>query len=407
MTLSANTIPQRFYSLDTARGLCSLSVVFWHWKNLFFNGVSPGAIERSAQPLYSAFFPFYEKGYLAVDLFFCLSGFLFFWLYSDRIIRLEMQAKEFFWLRFSRLYPLHLCMLLAVLLGQQLMLSQTGSFFVYPGNDAYHFALNVFLATDWGMQRELSYNVPVWSVSIEILLYSLFFIICRKNLLPWCWLAAGVLIVLSLTGNNSDLGRGLFSFFAGGLVYHLYARIAAAGQCRRWALPLLAATAAGVAVVLADMKLDLLGPALTAAGETLAGLSGSAYDPALAERCKWLLTTGLLFPTIVLALVVVETAGGVFGKRLAYLGDLSYSIYLVHFPLQIFYVYGVISLGLDKSFFYTVPALMLFMALLLGSSICTYQFVECPARRFLRGVSLAFPFLGKSPQYQVQRAQAG
>lgn len=408
MANSANTIPQRFYALDTARGLCSLSVVFWHWKYMFFNGTTPGTITPGSQPLYPLFFAFYEKGYLAVDFFFCLSGFLFFWLYSARIICLEMEAREFFWLRFSRLYPLHICMLLVMLLGQQFMLNKTGSFFVYPSNDAYHFVLNVFLVMDWGIKPALSFNAPVWSVSIEILLYSLFFIICRKNVFRWCWIVAGLLVALDMMGNSSDIGRGAFSFLAGGLVYYLYARIAAAGRCENWAMILITATLTGFGLALLGLylKLDVVGPTLADSFECVTALTGSNYTSVIGERIKWLLTTGLLFPLMLLTLVVVETARGALVRRWAYLGDLSYSIYLIHFPLQLFYAYAATSVGLDKSFFYTTQSLLLFLVLLMGLSVVSFHCLEYPARRFLRDIWPIFSSFGKS-RYQVQREQAG
>ncbi|BBL70200.1 acyltransferase family protein [Methylogaea oryzae] len=384
MTLSANSVPQRFYSLDATRGFCSLAVVMWHWKNLFYNGTTPGVFDAKAQPFYAVLFPFYEKGYLAVDFFFCLSGFLFFWLYGTRISRLEISMKEFFWLRFTKLYPVHLCMLIAVLLGQQLMLSKTGDFFVNPGNDAYHFALNVFLATGWGLQRAASYNLPVWSISVEVLLYSLFFLICRKNVFHWCWAAIGVLTLMVLSGRNSDLGRGLFSFFAGGFVYYLYAKMAAQGLCQRWKTPLSAATIAGFAVAVLDIKLGFVTPAINQLMEAVLAPAGYGYDTAMGGRIAWLLVTGWLFPVALLTLVTNETARGAMGKTLSPLGDLSYSLYLTHFPLQLFFAYGVAAMGWDKSFYYTDLALLCFMGLLLALSFASHHYVECPIRRYLR-----------------------
>lgn len=395
MTLSANPVPQRFYSLDATRGLCSLAVVMWHWKNLFYNGTTPGTFNAAAQPFYSALFPFYEKGYLAVDFFFCLSGFLFFWLYGARISRLEMGVKEFFWLRFTKLYPVHICMLIAVLLGQQLMLSKTGDFFVYPGNDSYHFTLNLFLATGWGLQKAASYNLPVWSISVEVALYSLFFLICRKNVFHWCWAAIGILVFLVINGRNSDLGRGLFSFFAGGFVYYLYAKITAQGLCERWKTPLIAATILGFVLAILDLKLNFVTPAINQLVASALAPAGYGYDTAMGGRIAWLLVAGGLFPVALLTLVSIETARGALGKRLSPLGDLSYSMYLAHFPLQLFFAYGVAAMGWDKSFFYTDFALVGFVALLLALSFASHRYVECPIRRYLRNGLPAWHFIVK------------
>ena len=77
--------------------------------------------------------------------------------------------------------------------------------------------------------RDLSGNSigdgPIWSVSVEVFLYGLFFAACR--LLP---VRAGVLAGLAA------LGRGMLSFFAGGCVYFLYRACVRSPQGRRHAL---------------------------------------------------------------------------------------------------------------------------------------------------------------------------
>src|SRR5204863_1842819 len=94
---SMKSAPERFHSLDVLRGLAALSVVFWHWQH-FFQGGRSVPLER--MPLLDGFFPLYAKGWLAVELFFSLSGFVFFWLYSRPIAERAVSGTEFFILRF-------------------------------------------------------------------------------------------------------------------------------------------------------------------------------------------------------------------------------------------------------------------------------------------------------------------
>ncbi|WP_054773120.1 acyltransferase family protein [Methylogaea oryzae] len=187
-----------------------------------------------------------------------------------------------------------------------------------------------------------------------------------------------------LSGRNSDLGRGLFSFFAGGFVYYLYAKMAAQGLCQRWKTPLSAATIAGFAVAVLDIKLGFVTPAINQLMEAVLAPAGYGYDTAMGGRIAWLLVTGWLFPVALLTLVTNETARGAMGKTLSPLGDLSYSLYLTHFPLQLFFAYGVAAMGWDKSFYYTDLALLCFMGLLLALSFASHHYVECPIRRYLR-----------------------
>ena len=141
---------ERFYSLDALRGIAALSVVFWHWPH-FFIGTNHGTYDPTRLPLHEWTSLLYTKGYLAVDLFFSLSGFIFYWLYSRRVAEREISAGKFGLLRFSRLYPLHFATLLFVAIGQALLMQARGNYFVYPGNDIYHFVLNLFLASSWAL----------------------------------------------------------------------------------------------------------------------------------------------------------------------------------------------------------------------------------------------------------------
>ena len=186
--------PSRFYSLDALRGAAALSVVFWHWQHFFYRDGIILPLDRKTQPLYRVFFVLYESGWLAVDLFFTLSGFIFFWLYASAVRSRRVGPWEFFVLRFSRLYPLHLVTLLLVTAGLAAFHSVGIAAFTYPANDIYHFILQLFLASNWGFERGMSFNAPIWSVSIEVLLYAVFFVFCRY----WRRPLPGVVVLIAL-----------------------------------------------------------------------------------------------------------------------------------------------------------------------------------------------------------------
>jgi len=171
----------RLYTLDALRGVAALAVVVYHWPHFFVIRYALNETFQRAQPLYSVFSVVYEHGALAVDLFFSLSGFIFFWLYARTIGEQRISARDFFVLRFSRLYPLHLCALLLVLLGQCAYATAHQYFFVYRYNDFWHFILNLFFISSIGWERGHSFNGPVWSVSVEVFLYVVFFALCRAT----------------------------------------------------------------------------------------------------------------------------------------------------------------------------------------------------------------------------------
>ena len=155
---------ERFESLDALRGLAALAVVLWHWQHFFYQGTRPHMPDIQRLPLSPLLSLFYTQGWLGVDLFFALSGFILYWLYSERVAERRISAPTFWLLRFSRLYPLHFATLIAVAIGQWLYMRETGDFFVYQFNDTRHFVLQLFLASEWGLQRGYSFSGPVWSV---------------------------------------------------------------------------------------------------------------------------------------------------------------------------------------------------------------------------------------------------
>jgi len=371
--LSQQQPPARFHSLDALRGIAALSVVFWHWQHFFYSGIDPGDFELARLPLSRLLHLLYTQGWQAVDLFFSLSGFIFYWLYSRRVAERRISPGQFALLRFSRLYPLHLATLLLVALGQYWMLRDRGSYFVYSVNDARSFVLNLLFASSWGIERDFSFNGPAWSVSVEVLLYALFFSYCR--LLP---IRISILALSSLFGffviENFlfEVGRGICSFFAGGCAFLAYQAIIASrrgGAITKW----IAGAAVGAWAVTFIVR-------------HFAGLvlhfNAGARGIMLGAMAMW--PVMVLFPLTILALALAETRRGTLGKRISFLGDISYSSYLLHFPLQFLFFTVVTSLTTDRSIFYTPWFMLLFFAVLLSISFCSFHYFELPAQTLLR-----------------------
>ena len=374
----------RFYSLDALRGVAALCVVFWHWQHFFYAGTKPGHVDLARLPFERWFHLAYVRGELAVDLFFCLSGFIFYWLYADRVSRRTITGGHFAWLRFSRLYPLHLATLALVAVGQRWMMKTQGCYFVYDQNDKLHFAYNLFLVSGWGVERGFSFNGPIWSVSVEVFLYGLFFAACR--LLP---VRAGVLAGLAALGLvlqhacGLALGRGMLSFFTGGCVYFLYRACVRSPQGRR--LALLAGVFAAGAWVATFAAVSMAGT-----GDHSGGVWTAGFGPAGAlvgwavRKIGWAWPNLVLFPATILALALAETRRGTVGRRLAFLGDVSYSSYLLHFPLQLAVVIALARSGGDAAVYYSPGFMAAFFAVLLVLALGSYHFFEMPAQRFLR-----------------------
>jgi peptidoglycan/LPS O-acetylase OafA/YrhL len=115
-----------------------------------------------------------HKGYLAVDFFFILSGFILTHVYRGGILDKKISYRDFMVRRFARIYPLHLLTLLAMA-GIALTPLHFGLIVPWPG----HFPLEsffsqIFLLHAWGFERALSFNGPSWSISAEWFAYLIF-----------------------------------------------------------------------------------------------------------------------------------------------------------------------------------------------------------------------------------------
>jgi peptidoglycan/LPS O-acetylase OafA/YrhL len=369
------TYSRHFYSLDVLRGLAALMVVVFHWRHFFYYDAKP-LVDADRLPLYPWLKLFYTSGWQAVDLFFCLSGFVFFWLYSQKIATRKTSLKEFFVLRFSRLYPLHFLTLLLVAGGQLFALREFGSYFVYSHNSLYHFVLQLFFASNWGLQRGSSFNGPTWSVSIEILLYALFFIVCFFRFNRW-WHALLIIFLspLLLKFDQGDVSRGIISFYSGALAYLIFDYLWQRGLTVRHVAGLIALTAllwlAIPWVIAQDFQLP-------------ASLPHQALLSHLLDLLKNDLLVTLLFPLTLLTLAVCEAYRGTLGKRVSFLGNISYSVYLIHFPLQLAAILAAQAFSIPNTIFSSPWTMLGFFCILIPLSLCSYEFFERPLQRTLR-----------------------
>src|SRR5690606_24787195 len=87
--------------------------------------------------------------------------------------------------------------------------------------DAYHFWLQTAFVSHWGFEQGESFNAPIWSVSIEVGLYALFFAFATVPLPRLLKLTAalGGALALCHLGIGGRWGPGILAFFMGGLTY--------------------------------------------------------------------------------------------------------------------------------------------------------------------------------------------
>lgn len=212
---------QHFEILDGLRGIAAIAIVVFHFMEMVY---PPGE-------------NFIAHGFLAVDFFFCLSGFVIAYAYDDRLQK--MGIKEFFKSRLIRLHPL---VLIGSVLGLLAFLYDPfgGSSELYStGKIALIFLCSILLIP-FPVITERSFNLfglnaPAWSLFWEYVANILYaFVLSRLNkryLLVLAFISVFVLCYASHRAGGSLLGgwagenfwdggaRIAYSFLAGMVIF--------------------------------------------------------------------------------------------------------------------------------------------------------------------------------------------
>jgi peptidoglycan/LPS O-acetylase OafA/YrhL len=211
------------------------------------------------------------KGYLWVEFFFALSGFILIHVYVSRAgdVWRWRGYLQFLQARLTRLYPLHLFMML-VILAQLIVfrsLAEAGGY-VSIFDQPYHpiltwqtFVANLFLVQAWNLFNFLSWNGVAWFVSVEFLLcliFPLYLLLARGGIfIGIATIIGGIagLIVLDLNSKHgldltfhNGIWRGMSAFAVGVGSASLYR---AATSLRRKPLPEIVHSTAQVVLVVA------------------------------------------------------------------------------------------------------------------------------------------------------------
>ncbi|HSC60255.1 MAG TPA: acyltransferase, partial [Rhizomicrobium sp.] len=207
----------RFRALDGWRGVCALLIALHHFPARGF--VYHLTLVRNS--------------WLLVDFFFVLSGFVIAFAWGERLTGAE-QIKPFVLRRFFRLWPLHVCVLVAFVALEVSRYAMTGTGFT-GGRSLFALATNLTLTQALGLNDGLTWNTPAWAVSTEFWTYVVFafaaFLTGRWRSITAMILVAASVAVLALHSRYGmretfdwGMARCIYGFFLGTLVYEAWSR---------------------------------------------------------------------------------------------------------------------------------------------------------------------------------------
>lgn len=336
----------RLLSLDALRGVAAIAVLFHHAERELHLGVGFG----------------FNYGYLAVDVFFLMSGFVIAHAYEPRMDA-RMGLTHFMKLRLQRLYPM---MLLGAVLGIAVAAwhGASGGSFLLTSISAL-----IMLPLVWSGPVLFPINIPEWSIFFEIVanaLHRLLAPVLTLRLLVTILILS--LVMLGVAGWRlhglangfspetfwGGFPRTFFSYFTGVFLYRTQSR----WQGRMPTLPLPLLLIAFLAVVLGEAMLGGRVPA-------------SAY---------WAAAVIVVFPVGLMLLAQARVAPS-FARIAEALGELSFPLYAVHMPLLLIVAPVILPLGLPLRFFAAIGVVLAVMAI----SLALAYAYDRPVRKLFAG----------------------
>jgi peptidoglycan/LPS O-acetylase OafA/YrhL len=360
MTVKAWTIPvlrvasDEMLHLDLLRFIASIGIVVRHSFEFFF----PAAI-RPTLPSGLALF---------VDLFFVISGFVIAHVYQGKVESLA-DYGSFLQRRVGRLMPLHWLTLAASIIVWSVfvVLGKAGNH--QPSFEATCIAetallLNAMLTCGNG----ISFSSVSWSIGAEMVMYLMFPLFAwaairsRLGLLVASFLVLVAMIAVDLTQNSVDRSwvdvlppfRALPSFMIGICLF-----------CFRHELQIIPAPGRALLLSMALLLISMI------------------------TSTHHLISLGLVYVVAITAMAADQRTAPPLVKRLAPLGQLTYSIYMWH-SLVILIVMNAIA---DKLFHASpglmVPFCIVSWLIIFAISYFSYFVIETPARRYIDGLGRA------------------
>lgn len=341
---------QRIDNLTGLRAFAAMLVVIHHFA--YNEGVRPLGIVKLV-----------DHWVWGVDIFFVLSGFILAYNYlpSRRTVFDWAAFRYFIVRRFARVYPLHLVTFL-VFVGIWFAAQRSGRQIVPADvdNTARTAIENVLLIHAWGLDKKVSWNFVSWSISAEWFAYLFLIPLCAHLLSRISRVACGIVVLVAwlllcvycALYRDGDLGLTTWSvlriapqFIAG---YWLYRVL------KTW--------------VVSDLPMCVSLVALMA-----------------------LMCAPVTYPVLLLPLILVLIGGlanggligtALFGNRvMVFLGEISFSIYLLHPILQIACNQVVRALHVPAGAISALAILLAELLVVVAGATLAYYLIELPARR--------------------------
>lgn len=360
--------PAHIPTLTPLRGLAALLVVLFH-----FTGPLLPSLDTTTHTM------LIENGYLAVDLFFLMSGVVIAHVYGPTLGQGFSPAvtAAFLRARFARLYPLHFCtlaFLFLLFLLLDLLISHATEQPIqmrWEGRHSIKGAIVNLLLLQGIWNEYATWNHPSWSISTEFFAYLAFPLIAPA--LIRLRRGATIIAIAGLFG-----GLWWLAFSHDGL------NISTGPSVVRCVLQF------GIGTLLYRLYLDGVGRRLLACDATFVVATAAVV---VSMHFDWAdILVVLLFMVLILA--GIQNDGRVRSlsdaRPLVWCGDISFSLYMTHGVVDdmVRILLGLTTGSPDGQALGTAASMVVLVAMLVFVFVVsglTYRHIEVPGRRWLKG----------------------
>ena len=309
---------------------------------------------------------------LGVSYFYVLSGFVMILAYGKKEY---ISPKEYYINRLARIYPLHIMTLLLAMVAN---IFKYINYLEYVKFDIPSMLINAFLIHAWIPQTSLSYNVPSWSISVEMFFYLLFPFIFNYVIKKWklkyiaiftlsfwliCQIGMNIFYFSEYYGGHNSLDRyflkynpflHLNSFLVGILFGLIFQNIQLFNfKAGNYDIPIIIVTLTTILLIYLTRNLFIHN-----------GFHSITFG-------------GLI-------LLITLNTGRITkifnNKHLIYLGEISFALYLIQIPIGLILT-KILSVAGIKS--HAVFFCLSFVVVMIASHI-SYKYIEIPARNKIK-----------------------
>ena len=345
--------PANLKTLTALRFFAALWVVLYdYWPNLGL--ASPTVV---------------AKGYLGVEVFFTLSGFILCHVYLEQVETKAFRYGAFLWARLARIYPMHLASI--ALIGVMGAVALASGRPVDPNSISLAaLPANLLLVNAWGLSPVSGWNHASWSISAEWFAYLTFPVFALAALALKARPRLAVALAVGFVA-------GLYAVF-----YRLTGQSLTHATIAWGALRIVPCFALGCAAYLVWRASLVRSGAVAWAGAAISGALLITFAQLGAPDAFIVAAgSGLI---VSLAFAAKTWIDGPVLNKLVYLGEISYSIYMLFVPWQLLFVNVTSKLFHYDKAHMPVYLWLVFVVSLVPLAAAAYHFIERPARDRMR-----------------------